>query len=337
MFKVLFSFFLSFTIAVSAQTTVNGNVKLNQAVVVPPSVVSGMVVPTNSTAYKVRLTDNFTGVLAPGLTGGQLFTFISCQPSSSVNYTVNLSPIVGNLFTSTKGCSSTILSWDSDSSVWMAFPSLTLVPGPTGATGSKGDTGAKGDVGNTGQAGPIGPQGATGNVGQTGATGIQGVAGVKGDTGTMGGVGATGPQGVAGNTGATGPQGNAGQTGAIGPTGATGANGLPGGIGPSGSQGNVGATGPQGAAGSPGYISGVTTAVSQGVLTVGSVATGTANITNVVVGTPCEASPANGLANNSLGIKAWGTAVGVATVYQTNLFVLTVAPTATIYNVRCFP
>lgn len=245
--------------------------------------------------------------------------------------------------------------------------------GATGATGPQGPTGFTGATGPQGATGATGSVGATG---ATGATGTQGIAGPQGATGTQGTVGATGPsgaQGVAGATGAVGPAGAAGATGATGLTGATGANGVAGPTGATGQNGAMGATGAQGIAGpagpigatgltgptgatgqqgvagpagatgatgapgSPGYLSGTTGTVTQTVLTVGSTATGTATITSVVAGTPCDAAPVGGGANNGVTTKAMGTAANTATVYQTNLVLLTVAPSSIAYNVRCMP
>jgi collagen type VII alpha len=84
-------------------------------------------------------------------------------------------------------CSGTI------SELQTAITSISLTPGPQGASGAAG---AQGNQGATGSTGGIGPQGA---VGSTGGTGPQGAAG------STGGIG---PQGAAGSTGGTGPQGN---------------------------------------------------------------------------------------------------------------------------------
>ena len=139
--------------------------------------------------------------------------------------------------------------------------------GPTGQTGQTGAVGPTGATGAQGNVGPTGPQGQTGAIGPTGQTGSQGP---QGPTGQTGAVGPKGPTGQTGATGSTGPQGPTGSTGPQGPTGATGAmgpTGQTGPQGPTGQTGQAGAIGPTGPAGSYNIGSGLTTSISDNVVT----------------------------------------------------------------------
>lgn len=72
----------------------------------------------------------------------------------------------------------------------IANGTLTIPPGPTGATGPAGPTGA------TGATGPAGATGATGPAGPVGATGATGAAGPAGPAGSPGATGPPGPGGI---------------------------------------------------------------------------------------------------------------------------------------------
>ena len=133
--------------------------------------------------------------------------------------------------------------------------------GPTGATGPTGPTSTV--------PGPTGPVGLV----------VQGTAPIDttiiwADTTTTGSVGPTGPTGPTGATGTTGPTGTAGPTGAAGTAGPTGPTGATGTTGPTGPTGTAGPTGPTGAAGTAGPTGSAAT------ITVGTVSTGTAAVTN---------------------------------------------------------
>lgn len=123
-----------------------------------------------------------------------------------------------------------------------AINSISLTPGPQGATGPQGiqgvmgPQGPNGPQGDTGPAGPKGDTGVTGPKGDTGATGAQGIPGIegpKGDTGSQGGIGLQGPTGA---TGSQGPKGDTGAQGVAGPKGDTGIQG------PAGANGQPGVT-----------------------------------------------------------------------------------------------
>ena len=123
--------------------------------------------------------------------------------------------------------------WSTADGAWVIVGSdITVIVGPTGATGPIGASGATGPQGNPGNTGATGPTGNTGGQGATGATGPTGSTGGQGNTGSTGATGPTGNTGGQGSTGATGPTGNTGgtgSTGATGPTGGTGATGPNGG------------------------------------------------------------------------------------------------------------
>ncbi|AHH01879.1 collagen triple helix repeat protein [Pithovirus sibericum] len=136
---------------------------------------------------------------------------------------------------------------------------MSLIIGPTGATGSTGPVGPIGPTGNIGDTGPTGNIGDTGptgpngiTVGAPGSTGPIGPTGSIGNTGPTGSLGATGSMGNMGPTGSTGNTGFTGPTGQIGATGTVGATGEIGLVGPTGQDGNTGETGSTGPTGSDG-------------------------------------------------------------------------------------
>ncbi|XP_028250204.1 macrophage receptor MARCO-like isoform X2 [Parambassis ranga] len=130
---------------------------------------------------------------------------------------------------------------------------ISLKPGPPGATGPSGERGLKGDSGVSGPKGEMGLKGEPGTAGETGPRGPPGdqVPGPRGEKGEPGGPGPGGDKGDPGFPGLQGTPG-VGIPGQKGDHGDVGLPGPPGVKGPSGSNGTAGPPGPPGAKGEKG-------------------------------------------------------------------------------------
>jgi type VI protein secretion system component Hcp len=244
----------------SVQLAATGSFVISGTVTTSKGPTGGATVTLTGSETRTAFSDANGHYSIPGLGNGS-YTLAASASATCASSTVNLNTLTSNV-TVDLGMTGT------------GCPSVTFVPGPTGATGATGPAGATGPGGAKGATGATGPSGAAGATGPSGAAGPAGPIGPMGPAGLNGLPGSVGPQGPAGAQGPAGPagaQGAAGPAGAQGPAGPAGAQGA---AGPAGAQGPAGPQGDKGDQGPPGPAAGATAALPLvGVLTLGSVHT----------------------------------------------------------------